>query len=135
MPAAPLAAKVVADEAIAEATGVKTFGWFPNANPMSGPQGASSSGTGPLQEKPWVKALRFFKSNGLPDWKLRSLRDEARSVHVLDPDIAAKKSWSMAVKIQEQRERNFQRLCEQSRRNLVEWGQRDEFGETNGFWL
>jgi hypothetical protein len=136
LPAASISAKVAADKAVAEAAGVMPFGRIPTASPIGGggiPNVGSSSGL--IEEKPWMKALRFFRGNGLPDWKLRNLRDEARSVYALDPDIAAKKSWSMSVKIQEQRERNFQRLCEQSKRNIVEWGQREEFGEQNGFWL
>lgn len=55
---------------------------------------------------------RYFNTVGIPEFAEKELRAQTQYVTVLDPDLAAKRSWSMSVKIQEQRERNYQRKVE-----------------------
>lgn len=55
-----------------------------------------------------AQALRWVKVHGIPEDMERRYRRDAQYVTALDPDIANKRSWSMAVKINEQRQRNYQ---------------------------
>lgn len=65
------------------------------------------------QESPYVLARRYLNTFGkLPDFVEENLRDRARGVNYLDPDIACKKTWSLNVKIMAQRERNYQQLLD-----------------------
>ena len=75
--------------------------------------------------------MRLFGK--LPDHVERYAREEAKYVAHLDFDLVAKRSWSLAAKIHEQRERNF-------RRKMGEfadagWYERSAklFKETSGF--
>lgn len=110
--AAPALAKKVALDAGVAATGMGGgYGATPIAN-----AGAATSIGGPSD---WVsRQLSWFAKNGLPDYIEEQLRAEAQYVSVLDPDLAAKRSWSMSVKIQEQRERNFRLKVDQLRYNV-----------------
>lgn len=51
----------------------------------------------------------YFQQFGVPDWVEEEIRTQCNYVAALDPDLAAKRSWSMSVKIAEQRERNYRR--------------------------
>jgi hypothetical protein len=103
--AAPLAAKAVAEQAAASMSGMEISGLASNALRSGGigvPPAAS--------EEDWAKkALDFLTQHGIPEWKEREIRRRHAHVYTLDPDIAAKKSWSMAVKIATQRSRNIER--------------------------
>lgn len=57
----------------------------------------------------YTQALRFVSQHGVPEHIDAEIRDSTRLVYALDPDIACKRSWSMSVKIQEQRQRNYER--------------------------
>lgn len=48
----------------------------------------------------------------IPAFQLERLRERAKVVNYLDPDLAVKRSWSLSVKIQEQQERNYKREIE-----------------------
>lgn len=50
----------------------------------------------------------YVRTFGLPAHVEREVRRQARYVTSLDPDIACKRSWSLNVKIQHQRERNVE---------------------------
>jgi hypothetical protein len=110
-PAAPLAAKMAVDKEIAKLSGVMGEGAAPAAH-----YGACMGGT-PVQSisygKLRIAASQYAKSVGLPEFVLEQLRRNSSYVGVLDPDLAAKRSWSMCVKIAEQRERNLARAIEQ----------------------
>lgn len=57
-----------------------------------------------------IEASAYVKAFGAPEFLEGIIEEKARErFHGLDPDIAAKRSWSMSVKIQEQLSRNRQR--------------------------
>lgn len=128
--AAPLAAKAASDKAIAEMAGVFPLGpGTPIGVGMSMPPTAVGGND-------WkAKVLRFIARNTLPDWLEEELRWRHRTVGYLDPDIAAKRSWSMNVKIITQRERNIARAKQEAlegpRRSL----RNREFEDQYGIWL
>lgn len=131
-PAAPLALKAAADKAIGDLVGISNVGYAgpPPSGGISG--GAPVSISGDDWKK---KVLRFLAKNTLPDWVDEELRLRNRNVGYLDPDIACKRSWSMAVKIATQRERNIQRAKHDAldgpRRGL----RTRELEETYGVWI
>lgn len=109
VPAAPMAAKAAAAKLVAE-PGVLGFpGLTPSTGGYAMPTGSSAQQT---DNRPaarlsrWRDMLRHF--GGLPQWKLEEIRENCKYVAVLDPDIAARHSWSVSVKMQEQRRRNFE---------------------------
>ncbi len=133
--AGPLAAKAATDAAIAEAVGISKIA------SGSGPEfltGAGSINAAPLQsnEANWQsKVFAFLRQGAIPHWAEEKIRAECRYVPCLDPDIANKRSWSMAVKIQTQRERNVARamadIRERPRREML----RNKFAKKWGVWI
>lgn len=81
------------------------------------------------------KALDWIRGNNgkLPEHIERSYREEASYVQALDPDIACKRSWSMSVKINEQRQRNYQRNVERYLAQDERMKVRDAFEKAVGF--
>lgn len=129
----PIAAKKLADKAIADATGF---------NPL-GADGLNQYGSpGPPLQIDQIAAakrrsslLSFFRQfGGLPDWEVERIRNET-AVYALDPDIAALRSFSMAVKIGMQRERNIARQVERARGQPAYEQMREEFQKRHGFWF
>jgi hypothetical protein len=111
MAATPLAAKVAADNAVAVLSGVDTTG-ITSATPSVLPA-VSVPAVGGMA---WHEKLRLsslhVKNFGLPSFLEEQYRESAKRVNSLDPDIANKKSWSMAFKVCCQRERNYQKMLE-----------------------
>jgi hypothetical protein len=132
--ASPLAAKVAADKALADATGMIANGAAGMGNsspPFGNPAGAS-------EVAPDIRRSRiadFFKRSGVPDWELDRIKRDSRFVYGLDPDIAALRSFSMNVKIGMQRERNVQRELERMKGQNVYEQMRDDFRKKHGFWF
>lgn len=129
--AAPLAAKAAADTLTAEMSGIARLGF--GAGSSAGAYGGQPSATGGGS---WAeKAASFFARNAIPDWAEDIFRERARYVNALDPDIANKRSWSFAVKVATQRQRNY----ETARRTLTEGARRSwlnqQFYERFGFWI
>ncbi len=128
----PIAGKVAADKAIADAAGFNPLG-------SSGPQHYASPGH-PQPIDPVVAAKRrsllssFFRNFSLPDWEVDQIRREI-AVYALDPDIAALCSFSMAVKIGMQRERNIARRIEAARGHSAYEEMREQFQKRHGFWF
>lgn len=102
---APLAVKAASDAEIAKsmelANGAGPFQY--SITPLS----HSLPSTDYLKVK--TAAAQYIEHFGVPDFVLESSRRNAQYVGRLDPDLAAKKSWSMSVKILTQRERNLAR--------------------------
>lgn len=67
-------------------------------------------------------ASEYVRTFGFPEVLEFEMRDQARYVSTLDPDIACKTSWSMSVKIMTQRQRNYERNVERVMRSA--WQQR-----------
>jgi len=124
--AAPIAGKAAADAEIAKATGIWTADGLGNASMglIGGIEVAPPSTVGEniAYEKRLTGAADYIKAFGLPEVVRFELQDRAKYVSALDPDIACKRSWSMAVKIMTQRERNFER--EVKRMEMSGWQQR-----------
>lgn len=122
--AGPLAAKAATDAAIADLSGIKV------SLGMGGTAGPGQPGTG----KEYAAVSAYVKTAGLPAFAEADFRERARDVHSLDPDIANKRSWSMAVKIATQRQRNYERFV----RNVHEAGwrvpARELLSKTVGWW-
>ena len=105
---APLAAKAAVDQQMMSLTALKHSGSLIEGIPAQG--GYPSDGGG---KSPYIAAESYLKLwNKLPAFVERDLRERAKCVNYLDPDIACKRSWSLNVKIAHQVERNFQRLAE-----------------------
>ena len=103
---APLAAKAAVDQQMMSLTALKHSGSLMEGTPADHP---------PIDggKSPYVAAESYLKLwNKLPAFVERDLRERAKCVNYLDPDIACKRSWSLNVKIAHQAERNFQRLAE-----------------------
>lgn len=68
------------------------------------------------QAKLHIRMSDYVRMFGkLPDHVERDVRERSRWVGHLDPDIASKLSWSLNVKIAEQRQRNYQREIDRYR--------------------
>lgn len=107
--AGPLAAKAALDESIARQVGISTIsvsggGWVAG----SGPTADSVGQIVPYEERV-AKSMQWIRLFGFPDFFEKEMRESSKYVHTLDADIACKRSWSMAARIQEQRARNFER--------------------------
>lgn len=111
--ASPLAAKAAADEL----TAAVTTGLAP-AGPSIAAAGETLYGSHPPLSMDqlgdtYLKMSHYLKFVGaLPEHVDETLRQESKHLYGFDADIAVKKSWSFAVKVQEQRERNYRRAVE-----------------------
>lgn len=142
MGTAPLAAKAAADDMIAKAAGAYTSNGLGNA----GIGLSASVGNTPQQgvsvtdgvkylpyEQRVMGAADFVKAFGIPEVMEFELRDQARSISALDPDIACKASWSMSVKLMTQRERNYQRALARVERSGWQYRKRSALNKLIGF--
>lgn len=113
--AGPLAVKAAGDAEIAKlanlgAHGLQVGGFgLPDGSPA-----VQSYDTGYKMsyEDTVIQASDLIKFAGIPEVIKARVRENSQYVHGLDIDLASKKSWSMAVKVQEQRERNYRRHIE-----------------------
>lgn len=128
-PAAPLAAKAIVDEQLAKMTGVQ-FGAGGGRIPYSDSADAGPPTASVNAEK---LALEFFELFGVPEHVDDEYRRESLSITYLDPDIAAKKSWSHSVKIATQRQRNYEKLKDGMRHRLAKNRKTKAFRELTGF--
>lgn len=79
---------------------------------IEGADGQAVKGVYVAYEDRVTKTADWIKLFGVPDVIKEEFRQNSKWVEALDPDIAAKRSWSMSVKVQEQRQRNYQRQIE-----------------------
>jgi hypothetical protein len=100
----PIAAKHAADKELAKLAGINMEGASSPATLGGIP--AVEAGDAFLNRQ--MAAVQYMKQFGLPDFLDKSIRRSSKYVGQLDPDIVAKKSWSMSVKILTQRQRNYQ---------------------------
>ena len=81
--------------------------------------------------------VRLLKSlGGLPSWKLKEIRQQARAVRQLDPDIAALRSISLSAALRMQWARNEKRIT----KDTYEWhsyaDERESFLKRHGIdWI
>ena len=123
--AAPIVAKAAADELMGQQAGLVrgVLG--------GGVEMAQACAPAPPDRS---RIKDFFSKFGLPDFERDRIWQET-SVHYLDPDIAAKKSWSMNVKILTQRERNFKQRIGRELRAWDFEDAREAFQRKHGFWF
>jgi hypothetical protein len=107
----------------------------PTTSPFTGygTEGQSPVNTTLQWVDPRPKAQAWWKKAILPEWYEREIRAQTSTIYALDPDIAAKKSWSDSVKIQTQRERNYQRYIEARKHSWFADDERSAFFKENGF--
>jgi hypothetical protein len=117
---APLAAKAAADAEIAKLAGMSNqalastgLGMFSGGSPA---QGTISGGNGLSYQQTMIAASDYIKMFGVPEVVEFELRDQSKWISSLDPDLACKKSWSMSVKLAEQRQRNYERAVERMKK-------------------
>lgn len=107
----PLVAKAASDNVVASLSNIGIDGRGYNILPHPYSSDPPSS-TPPSSEIMWEEKLRLsslhIKTFGIPDYVKEVYREESKKIYYLDPDIANKKSWSMAFKVCCQRERNYQ---------------------------
>ena len=110
---APLAAKAAADAEIAKLAGISQSALSTTGIGLSAgmPQPVGGA-TGSSYKQMMIGASDYVRMFGVPEVIEYELRDQSKWVAALDPDLASKKSWSMAVKILEQRQRNYERSVE-----------------------
>lgn len=105
---APIAAKEAADAEVLKLTGItsNTIASGTGLSEAAADIRHSSKDELSRCENASKYLMRYSK---LPDHVEANIRDNARYVNYLDYDIASKRSWSLAVKVQEQRQRNYER--------------------------
>ena len=125
-----LSAKVATDIEVAKLAGLDMSG-IGNASlrlsrRISDGDPIADSGPFVPYEKRLIAAGDYIQMLGIPEFMEFELRDRVRYLGSLDPDIANKRSWSMAVKIMTQRQRNYEREIEKVKRSA--WIQRGRAG-------
>lgn len=109
MTATPLAAKAAADAEIVKLTAMRDVpGFGDTAIDLTGEGVVFSEDKIPYRQR-LVGAADYIKMFGVPEAVEARLRNDAKYVHALDPDIACMRSWSMSFKIHCQRQRNYER--------------------------
>lgn len=123
--ASPLAAKQVAEEQAMKLSGLNV--------------GVSSSLAGEIYPSPDIPKSKIFQllKKGIPDFKLRQLKDRSRTVHTIDPSIASLKSVSLSGKIKMQQTKNFKTEVSEFKRywNPDFQKAQEKFQEEYGWWL
>lgn len=104
--AAPLAAKAAVENEILSLTASAS----PLASGMLGSTDMPQSIGDEYDTR--LKMTNYTRLFGVPKHVMQQLEEEARWVYALDFDIANKRSWSLAAKVHEQRQRNLQRKVE-----------------------
>jgi hypothetical protein len=125
--ATPLAAKAAVDAQVGVLAGLERPPGIGNASlglPFGGPPAMADADDGPFipYERRIMGAADYIKLFGLPEVAEFELRDRSRAIYYLDADIANKRSWSQAVRIMTQRQRNYEREIEKITR--AGWAQR-----------
>ena len=133
---APLGAKKASQAIVEKLAGDATMQQLAGISAM--PSGAQDTcNPSPVSGRDWKDKLKawFRLKQPIPSWHEDEIRRQHQFVVALDVDIAAKKSWSMSVKIITQRERNVQRTLKNLERNIWLDDQKQEFYERYGIWL
>ncbi len=85
------------------------------SGPVISAPGAGGQLIAEAASKRFGSVARHVALFGFPPHVEEAIRRNSKWVQLLDPDIAAKRSWSMSVKILTQQERNYQREIERMR--------------------
>ena len=121
--AGPLAIKAAGDAEILKLSGINQAFASTGIGLASGqPAGQAAIGGNLSYQQIMIGASDYVKMFGLPEVIEAELRDQAKWISSLDSDLASKKSWSMSVKLLEQRQRNYERAVERLKK--VGWQQK-----------
>jgi hypothetical protein len=127
---APLVAKAAADAEIAKlalnGNALSSMGLGMAAPPAMMQDGVT-------HQQMVIGASDYIKMFGVPEVVEFELRDQAKWISALDPDLACKKSWSMSVKILEQRQRNYERAVERLKKSGWQQKKRSAIKTVLGF--
>ena len=136
--ATPIAAKAAADDALAKVMGLAEVNglgdnqvWL-GGMPESGEVGGATGAQLPYKDR-ITRAARYLRVTGVPDWLKEDLREQSQWVSSLDPDLACKRSWSMSVKIAEQRQRNYRRRLDEMQKQAMRMDNYDFLKKALGF--
>jgi hypothetical protein len=116
--AGPLAVKAAVEAESASLMNMATTGLNGGYGIGEPAESATQSGSYISYEDRVIGVSDYIKMFGVPKSIEETYRLNAQYVNALDPDIVCKRSWSMCVKIQEQKQRNYQRQIE----NLTQRG-------------
>jgi hypothetical protein len=109
MTATPLAAKAAAENEIIKLTGIREL---PGAGGIALDAAAFADDDQVPYRQRLIGAADYIKTFGIPPAVEARLRNDAKYVHALDPDIACMRAWSMSFKVLCQRQRNYERGLE-----------------------
>lgn len=112
MAASPVAGKQLAGEVNAQFEQL-SVGRLGGGSPLMNDWKSAAPAGIPYIDGTLSVVSRYVALMGIPGFVEDDIRERARFVHSLDPDIACKRSWSFAVKIATQRQRNYERLCQE----------------------
>lgn len=130
-PVAPIVAKAAVEKEIAGIAnidlGISSGIGVPYSAIMDGAPNASG-GVDVMEA-----AGTFFEVFGVPEHIKDNLARRAFEVHAIDPDIAVKRSWSFAVKVQAQRERNLEKLRKGVADGIAQSRREKAFRKVTGF--
>lgn len=112
--AAPLAAKAALETQQASVSSLMRGFYNPLVQSATSDGTAAAPPSSELQNTSYddtcKMAAQYVRILGVPPHVQEVVRRNSQNVSALDPDLAfAKRSWSMNVKIAEQRQRNYQR--------------------------
>lgn len=131
VPAAPLAAKAAVEKEIANLSGVNLGANIGIGVPYLGSISADVPGGGGIDVAD--AAEKFVSVFGIPEHIRDNLHRHSREVRAIDPDIAVKRSWSFAVKVQAQRERNLAKMQKGMLDGLAQARREKAFRTLTGF--
>ena len=81
-------------------------------NTVAADRSAEGSQTSETGQPTYVKAATYLLANGIPAFAKDAIRREQRTPRGLDPDLAVNRSFSLAAKLQLQRDRDLERTIE-----------------------
>lgn len=128
-PAAPLVAKAAIEKEIAGLSGVQLGASAGIGIPYSGVMSAPGEGGFDVADA----ADKFFSVFGLPEHVNENMIQRSRDVRSIDPDIAVKRSWSFAAKVQEQRQRNLEKMRQGMVDGIAQTRREKAFRKLTGF--
>jgi len=123
----PLAAKASAEKAAIELSSMRGYAMGALADGVANPAQTGGAPMGHAGARAnYSQMAGYLRTFGkLPAHIDKQYREDAKYVAHLDPDLLAKRSWSLCVKIQEQQERNYRRkLMEIENAGWYERGQK-----------
>lgn len=131
-PAAPLVAKAAVEKEMAALSGVKLGANVGVGIPYSGIMDAAAPGSSGGIDV-WDAADKFFSVFGMPEHIKENFVRRSREINAIDPDIAVKRSWSFAVKVQAQRERNLEKMQQGMVESIAQTRREKAFRKLTGF--